>query len=141
MTTPTIIFVDSDVFVSVLRKDDSNHQKVKKIYLQLEKLSVSFVTSNYVFAEVITVISQKIGHRIAIEFINNMRSSNSMYNFIQVTPEIEEIALEIFKKQTSKNVSFVDCANMAVMKHDNLDAIFSFDEIYKKNGFKLVSSL
>lgn len=141
MNTPSIIFVDSDVFVSVLRKDDSNHQKAKRLYLQLEKLNVSFATSNYVFAEVITVISQKIGHKIALEFISNMRSLDSIYNFIRVTPEIEEMAIEIFKKQTSKNVSFVDCTNMALIKHDNLTAIFSFDEIYKKNGYKLVNEL
>jgi len=30
---------------------------------------------------------------------------------------------------------------MALVKHDNLDAIFSFDEIYKKNGYKLVNEL
>lgn len=141
MTAPLVIFVDSDIFVSALRKDDSNHQKAKNLYLRLEKLNVSFATSNYVFAEVITVISQKIGHNSAIEFINNMRSSDSLYNFIQVTLEIEEVAIEIFKKQTSKNVSFVDCTNMALVKHDNHDAIFSFDEIYKKNGFKLASAL
>lgn len=141
MNTPSMIFVDSDAFVAVLRKDDSNHQKAKRLYLQLEKLNVSFATSNYVFAEVITVISQKIGHQKALEFISNMRSPDSLYNFIRVTPEVEEMAIEIFKKQTSKNVSFVDCTNMAIVKHENLDAIFSFDEIYKKNGFKLASSL
>jgi predicted nucleic acid-binding protein len=141
MNDPATIFVDSDVFVSILRKDDSSHQKAKKLYLQLEKLNVSFATSNYVFAEVTTVISQKISHHAAIEFISNMRSPDSIYHFIRITPEIEEMAIEIFKKQTSKNISFVDCTNMALVKHDNLDAIFSFDEIYKKNGYKLVNEL
>lgn len=141
MNTPSIIFADSDAFVAILRKDDSNHPKAKRLYLQLEKLNVSFATSNYVFAEVITVISQKIGHKKALEFINNMRSPDSIYNFIRVTPEIEEMAIEIFKKQTSKNVSFVDCTNMALIKHDNLDAIFSFDEIYRKNGIRMAIEL
>lgn len=135
------ILVDSDAFVAIVRKEDSNHTKAKQLYTRLEKLAVSFITSNYVFSEVVTVISQKLNHEKATEFINSMKSPGCMYNFIWITPEIEEMAIEIFKQQTSKNVSFVDCTNMALIKHDNLDVIFSFDEIYKKNGFKLASAL
>lgn len=40
-----------------------------------------------------------------------------------------------------KNVSFVDCANIALIKHDRLDAIFSFDRIYKKNGLTMAWDL
>lgn len=141
MNTSSIIFVDSDIFISILKKNDSNHQKAKNLYLRLEKLNVSFATSNYVFSEVITVISQKVSHKVSMEFIKEMRSSESLYNIIRVTAEIEEMAIEIFKDQTSKNVSFVDCTNMALIRHDHLDAIFSFDEIYRKNGFKTAGSI
>jgi len=136
MNSPSTIFVDSDIFVAMIKKTDANHQKARLLYNKLEKLNVSFATSNYVFAESITVISRLINHNTAIEFINNMRSADCIYSISQVTPEIEEMAIEIFKKQTSKNVSFVDCTNMALMKHCHFDFIFSFDEIYKKNGYK-----
>ena len=49
---------------------------------------------------------------------------------------IRKKALDIFKKQTSKNSRFTDCINMAIMKEKGLDTIFSFDEQYKKNKFK-----
>ena len=50
----------------------------------------------------------------------------------------KEEAINVFKAQTSKNTSFVDCSNMAYLQQLHwlrLDAIFSFDAIYKKNGF------
>ena len=55
--------------------------------------------------------------------------------------EIEEEAIGVFKAQTSKNTSYVDCTNMVFMKRLDLDAIFSFDEVYRKNGLTLVEVL
>ena len=53
----------------------------------------------------------------------------------------EQTAIQIFKAQTSKNTSFVDCTNMAFMQQLNLDAIFSFDKVYRKNKFTLIEEL
>lgn len=141
MKTSINILVDADAFIAMVKDDDTNHQKAARLFNQLEGNNISFITTNYVFSEAITVISQRTSHQTAINFIDNMKSPESIFLIIQITQEIQEIALEIFKKQTSKNVSFVDCTNMALIKHDNLDAIFSFDEIYKRNGFKLANSL
>lgn len=141
MKTSINILVDADAFIAMVKDDDANHQKAARLFSQLEDNNISFVTTNYVFSEAVTVISQRTSHQTAINFINNMKSSDSIFSIIRMTQEIEDMAIEIFKKQTSKNVSFVDCTNMALIKHDNLDAIFSFDEIYKKNGFRLASSL
>lgn len=141
MNNGSLILVDSDAFVAMVKKKDTNHIKAKQLYDRLEKLYVSFATTNYVFSEVITVISQKLNHEAAIDFIDSMKSPDCIYNFIWITPEIEEMAIEIFKRQTSKNVSFVDCTNMALIRHDHLDAIFSFDEIYRKNEIRSASLL
>jgi predicted nucleic acid-binding protein len=56
----------------------------------------------------------------------------------RVSQGLEQEAIEVFKSQTSKNVSFVDCTNMAVMNAFNIKDIFSFDGSYKTNGFNLV---
>lgn len=40
----------------------------------------------------------------------------------------------IFKPRSSKNVSFVDCVTIALMRANRLDAIFSFAEVYKSTG-------
>ncbi len=134
------IFVDSDAFVALAVEKDSSHRKALKILSGLSQRYVIFTTSNYVFSETVTVISQKAGHDEAISFIRKIQSGDG-YTIKWIDQVIEFLAIEIFSKQTSKNVSFVDCTNMAIVKHDNLDAIFSFDEIYKKNGFKLANSI
>lgn len=135
------IFVDADAFVAFSIKTDSHHEKASFLLNNLRLKQVLFFTSNYVFSESITVISQRSAHKTAIEYIEKMRSLESPFQIKRVDEAIEEKALQIFKKQTSKNTSFVDCTNMALLKELHADAIFSFDEVYKKNGFQTVGNL
>ena len=138
MNTPRKIFVDADAFVALAREDDTNHKQAVSSLQHLIKQSVVFTTSNYVFAESVTVISMRMGHAAAVRFIEAMQSDESNYLLQRTTDVIDEAAIRIFKEQTSKNTSFVDCTNMAFLKQFHMDAIFSFDGVYKKNGFVLV---
>lgn len=131
------VLIDADAIVALSKKNDANHFKAQKISKSLCKLGVAFIITNYVFSEVVTVLSQKIGHRESIKFIDDIKSDKSDIQVIWINIELEKLAIEIFKKQTSKNVSFVDCLNMAVLHRYHWDTIFSFDKIYQKNGFKL----
>ncbi len=135
------IFVDSDAFVAFVKKDDSNHEKVKQIFNALQDKSVTFYTSNYVFAESVTIISQRIGKDTAMQFIESLKAKDTLFSIVWVTKEIEEKAIEIFKKQSSKNVSLVDCSNMAIIETNNFNGIFSFDRSYITNRIHLVEEL
>jgi predicted nucleic acid-binding protein len=87
------------------------------------------------------VISLRVGHEEAVAFIEKLKSPESGFEIKWVDTDIEDVAIEIFKKQTSKNTSFVDCTNMVFLERLHADAIFSFDEVYKKNGFQMIESL
>ncbi|MCL4393138.1 PIN domain-containing protein [Patescibacteria group bacterium] len=127
-----VIFIDSDIFIALAKNDDSNHNKALAILNKYFNETI-FTTSNYVISEVITVLSMQLGHNRAVDFINTIKSSDSMFSIQWVDDKIESLAIEIFKKQTSKNTSFTDCTNMAFIKMLGLDGIFSFDSVYRKN--------
>jgi predicted nucleic acid-binding protein len=135
------IFVDSDAFVALTVTTDANHKKAISLLHRLHERSVVFLTSNYVFSESITVISMRSSHAIAVAFIEKMQSLDNPFRIKQIDATEEEEAINIFKAQTSKNTNFVDCTNMVFMKWLSLDAIFSFDDVYRKNGFTLVENL
>jgi predicted nucleic acid-binding protein len=132
------VFVDTDAFIALTKNDDSNHEKVVEILQRLDTKSIEYITSNYVFSEVITVGSQKMGRRYALAFIEELKSNNSKYKIEWVDEEIEKFAIDMFKRQTSKNVSLVDCTNMVFAQYYDVDAIFSFDKIYEQNGYNMV---
>lgn len=129
------VFVDADAFVALAKDQDSHHDRALKLLDRLIGHHARFITSNYVIAESITVISQRVGHANALQFIEQIKSEQNIFLVHWITPQIEEHAIAIFKKQSSKNVSFVDCTNMAILSLLHIDAIFSFDGIYQHNGY------
>lgn len=135
------VFVDADAFVALAKEEDAHHESALKLLDWLIDRHARFITSNYVIAESITVISQRVGHAHALQFIADIKSEQSIFLVRWITPQIEEQAIAIFQKQTSKNVSFVDCTNMAILSLLRIDAIFSFDDIYKKNGYATTEQL
>jgi len=135
------VFVDSDAFVALAKTDDSNHARAVKTFEKLKTQDVKFLTSNYVFAETITVISQQVGREQALSFIRAVKNVEAPFPYRWVDSDIEGLALEIFSNQTSKNVSFVDCTNIAIIRKDTLNTIFSFDAVYRKNGVRYVEEL
>ena len=135
------IFIDSDVFVAFIKKDDSLHVPVRRVFQRLQEKQTVFCTSNYVFAEVVTVLSQRVSHELAVKFIEALHAPDADIEVQWVDIETEARAIGIFRRQTSKNVSFVDCVNMAIVQIHGIDAIFSFDAVYKKNNLRTVEEL
>ena len=57
---------------------------------------------------------------------------------IRLTEKMEDLVWEIFRKQTSKNVSFVDCATFALYQQGVFDKAFTFDSDFKKNKIPIL---
>jgi len=128
------LFIDADVLVALNDKSDNNHQKAVTLVSLVSVARTPLITSDPAFGEAITVISQNVSHKQAINFAIGTLSSQT--EIVEVNSGLRQQGLEIFEKQTSKNSRFTDSINMAIMKNEKLDTIFSFDEHYKKNGFK-----
>ncbi len=131
---PKKLLVDSDVFFALGVISDANHLKATHLRQQFFREKRQLSTLNLVIFETATLVSHRIGQKEAVIFLTDIFSGE--IEVIKLDDEIERKAIEFFKKQTRKNTSFVDCANMAVMEQFGLTSIFSFDEIYKRNGFK-----
>lgn len=123
-----IIFADASAIVSLYSLTDPNHSRAKAI---MDNLTFDqLITSNFVYAEIITIISQRVSKEKAI-LVGNYIKEN--FKFFRLTEEIEDLAWELFKKQTSKNVSFVDCTTFALYKDGAFDKVFTFDKDFKIN--------
>lgn len=128
------LFVDADAFVAIRNASDPNHRNSLEYAIQAAKAKFFFITSDPAFGEAITIISQNVNLKEAVSFAEDTLSESIV--IVEVDSRLRRIALDIFKKQTSKNSRFTDCVNMAIMREEGLDTVFSFDEHYKKNGFK-----
>ncbi|OGE25399.1 hypothetical protein A3C26_02485 [Candidatus Daviesbacteria bacterium RIFCSPHIGHO2_02_FULL_39_12] len=122
------IFADASAFISFYDPRDSNHLRAKKLAAKFFRNPI--LVSNFVFAETVTIISQRVDKENSIlagEYIKKK------FSVVKLTEEVEDLAWEIFKKQTSKNISFVDCTTFALYEKGLFDKAFTFDRDFKKN--------
>jgi len=133
------VLVDTDILVAISKSDDSNHLKAIKLCEKLQEAGAEFILSPFVLYEAATVISYKLSHKEAICFVKEMKQIN--LPTYELSSECLQLAEKWFFKQTGRGISYIDCYNMALLERykNQLDGIFSFDEIYKKNGFKAFS--
>jgi len=126
------VLVDADAFVALVYAKDANHDAAAGVIESL--LDTQLVASSYAYGEAVTVISQKAGRTTAVKFIHDTNESPTVV--LDASFNFRRRGEEVFRRQTSKNVSFTDCINMAIMEDWGIKEIFSFDKIYRKNGFK-----
>ena len=134
------ILFDADAIISLVKEDDSNHKRALNVNNKIQEIGVTRYISPFTIAEVVTVLSHKASHSEAKKFLEEVRKSD-YFELLSLKEEDNYLADKWFFKQTIKGVSYFDCYNMALMERykNQLGGIFSFDEIYKKNGFKTFS--
>ena len=120
------VLLDSDFVVALYKRKDSNHTKAVKLFRKIE--NESLVAINLVFQESTTVISKQMGMKDAKIFLGSIR--RIIGEEIKLNNILEVKSWEVFLRQNKKGTSFVDCANLAILKEYNLDKIASFDKFY-----------
>lgn len=129
---PRRILADADALVALVKRDDTNHEKATNLAKQAHERGAEFYISQYTVAEVCTVLSNKVSHQVAVEFLASVHEKN-----ITVIGATETVFLEaekVFVEQHKKGTSYFDCVNIALFRQLGFDQMFSFDGMYAKNG-------
>lgn len=137
MTNEFNVLVDSDAFVGWMIAKDPHYKRASEVFEGLIQANTKAVTTSMVVAETATVLSHKVGQSLAITFLDTVIDKGK-FPVIHINERLYAKALDIFKQQTKKGSSVVDCVNVAVMRQFGIKQIFSFDKVYKKS-FDLAS--
>ena len=121
----TSIFVDSNFFVASFAEEDSQHAKALSLIQELFKKQ-TIVISNFIFLEVVTVLSQRFGRELAIASGNRLLSDPRI-RIIYIDQELQRTSWDIFQEIKKKNMGFVDCSIMAAMEAENINRLLTFD--------------
>ncbi len=132
-----MIFIDSDAFIGILAIQDTHHAKANVLFDRLNEAQEKLATSWETIDEVATKVSMYFGKDCADLLFELIAKANIM--IVYIDEALSQKAVDIFKKQTSKNVSLTDCANIAICRSMRITSIFSFDSHYRKNGLKIFS--
>ena len=117
------IFVDTSGWYALVDRDDVDHAAAAAF---LASNTLPLITTNFVFAESITLIRYRLGFEAAAGFGQKLKESGFI-RMVAVTPADEERAWDIFTKYRDQDFSFVDCTSFAVMGRMKLATAFTFD--------------
>ncbi len=128
------VFVDTGGWYALTDARDPDHEAARAWF---EGNTLPLVTTDYVFAETITLIRVELGHRVAVQFGEElMRSARTQ--LVSVTAEDREAAWQIFKKFKDQKFSFTDCTSFALMKRLGLTQALAVDKHFRVMSFTLV---
>ena len=123
--------LDSDFLFGLFVLKDPHHEKTKRVFKEIVESKESIFVLNLVIQETSTVLSRKINQKTALLFLE--RLSLLPIKIIRVDEELEAKAWNLFRGQTKKRISFIDCANLVSYESYKLDGILSFGDFYPEN--------
>lgn len=139
-TDPKRVLFDSDGIIALFSFDDASHKKAEEITNLLEENKAKLFCCSTTLAEVTTSLQRKFNNRpMARRVFEGIRESK--IDIVPIDGETLDSAYTIFLTSHSKQNTIFDAINIAVAKKYQIDAIFSFDSWYKKQGVKLAGDL
>lgn len=140
MKKQLVIITDADAIVALANENDGNHGRAKEISIKLETLNARVFTPVTALAEALTVLKRKLKKANLVEDLIE-QCKNGMIPLVAVDEHIVPIALSYFDPDSSKKDTFFDSIIAAMAKIYKAEAIFSFDQWYKKQGLNMTGDL
>lgn len=117
-----MIFIDASFYLSVLLRDD-NYPIASQKYERLNPLDC--VTSQAVLGEVLTVGSMRFDRPLSIKFVTSITSSGTLV--VIENPALIYDTWTNFREVKKKDVGWVDCYTLVIMKQYSVTDMLSFD--------------
>lgn len=99
---------------------------------------VIFYTSDYVFDEVVSVISRLAKNRGLAVKIGGYILGSKITRIVNVDEGIFNDAWSLFAKYRDKDWSFTDCTSFTIMEKFDIKSAFTFDKHFKQAGYRIL---
>ncbi|OGG10807.1 hypothetical protein A3J20_02400 [Candidatus Gottesmanbacteria bacterium RIFCSPLOWO2_02_FULL_42_29] len=140
MAIPTIIVGDADGLIALFNKEDNHSSEAFSILEKLINSGGGIIYPVTAITEAITTLQRKLNKPVLAGVIAK-QVKESKLTVETVDQGVLEQAANLFDPGGSKQNTLFDAIVAAVAKKYSIDTIFSFDNWYKKQGFKLAGSL
>lgn len=126
------LFFDTSAIYAYINRKDPDHRRIKNIVAAFKG---KLVITNYIFDEIITLVSARLGHETALFVGSILRNSPQIEN-IWVTQNDETEAWKLFVERKDKEYSFTDCTSFVVMRRIGIKKSLALDGHFKQEGFE-----
>jgi uncharacterized protein len=128
------LFLDAGYVIALEASDDQNHKAALAHWQKLRKARSQFVTTTYVFDEIVTFFNNRGRHAKAVEVGSNPIQAESI-EMIHVDEALFYEGWEYFQKHKDKAYSLTDCLSFIVMMQRGIKSALTFDRHFAQAGF------
>ena len=124
-------------------KADADHELAQLTNDELLDAGHTFVTTNFVLGETLTLIRYNLHHVAAVKFRRTLDRliTARLVQFVRIGEDHEATAWRIFERYTDQEFSYTDCTSFAVMRALKLTHVFTGDSHFATMGFVVVSAV
>lgn len=128
-------FIDTSAFYALLDRDDRNHPKGKKAWMEILGEPPILVTSNYVLVETFALLQSRLG----LEAVRRFQEDVVPVVRVEfVTPEIHRAGTAALLSAGRRGLSLVDCVSFEVMRDLGIKVAFTFDSHFIEQGLDVI---
>jgi predicted nucleic acid-binding protein len=130
------IYVDTSGWASLADVSEPFYEKAKEIYAAAIQNRRRLVTTNYVLAELVALMTSPMRfHRPRIvEFINGIKQS-TFFDIIHIDKDFDAKSWNLLSNRADKNWSLVDCSSFVLMQENNILEALTTDHHFEQAGF------
>ena len=132
------LFLDTSFVIALEMARDNQHRAAAKFWQNYVTKPQPLVTTDMVFAEIVTFFNARGLHSKAVEVGDRLLGS-ALVDVVHITPELRQEAWALLKRQFDKAYSLADCASFVVMRKRRLTQALSFDAHFAQAGFALAA--
>ena len=131
-----VIFVDTAGWGNLVDTLQKFHAETKTVYLSAKQNGSRLVTTNYVIAELVALLSSplRIPRTKSIKFIESIKSS-ALVDIIHIDEDLDAKSWDLLKNRADKNWSLVDCSSFVVMQENKIVEALTTDHHFEQAGF------
>jgi predicted nucleic acid-binding protein len=129
-----LVFVDTGAFYALADRRDPAHLRAKRF---IEAFDSRLLTTDFIFAETMSLLTKRLGKAIAVTFGQGVRNS-PLFRIEEATPKVREDAWRLFAAQRDKDYDLIDCISFSVMDSFRIREVFGFDRHFVQYGFRLL---
>jgi predicted nucleic acid-binding protein len=134
------LFIDTGFLIALESSDDRHHEAAQNCWHELAALKPIFITTSYVFDEVVTYFNSRGRHEKAVEIGNRLLNSSST-TFVHVDESYFDKGWHYFKMHRDKSYSLTDCISFVAMIHFSIRKALTFDRHFGQAGFECIPRL
>jgi predicted nucleic acid-binding protein len=130
-----ILFIDTSAFYALLDKDDANHSKAKKAWIDILGFDNTVITTNYILVECFALLQ----HRLGIEAVRGFQEDVlPIINVEWIKESNHRAAVSALLAASKRKLSLVDCVSFETMRLLGIKTVFAFDPHFADQGFTCI---